>query len=155
MSSTSESQSHPSLTFDLFAPARFRALPQTVPWSDALLGTRIDAFVGYLEDQIATPAKVRAWIRHLLAEEGVEGEVRVSESGLVALRVGDEAWALLGFTFVTNPDVRVCGVCGCTDDLGCWGGASCRWATEDLCTHCESQIVLGLARHRSRRAGRG
>lgn len=37
----------------------------------------------------------------------------------------------------SEPDVRKCRVCGCTDDHACPGG--CYWVEEDLCSQCEGK----------------
>ncbi len=35
-------------------------------------------------------------------------------------------------------EIRVCRICGCTDDNACLGrdGAPCHWVTGDLCSAC-------------------
>jgi|SRR6185437_4675235 len=128
-----------SRTFDLLMPVRFAELVgnECLP---VALPRQVLALAGYLDNAVATPAKVRAWLCHLLPQTCT---VRVSEVGLIEVRsdVSGETVPLLTFQAVPDADqVPACDVCGCTVDLGCWGGGGCRWAQPDLCSHCANVL---------------
>lgn len=123
-------------SFDELVPVRWSRPAALYPRAAGLpaLPPRVRDLALYLAGIAATPAKVREWLRLLTAQDGGDVEVAVDPSGVVALRIGDDAWPVAAFA-ARGLDVRACRVCGCTDELGCCGG--CTWAGADLCSQCQ------------------
>lgn len=90
---------------------------------------------------LGTPAKAAAWIERLAAGLG-DVEVTIAERGVIALRVGDDAWPVLLFR-ASAVAAQVCRVCGCTAELRCHGG--CRFSTPNLCSKCVAAQALDAA----------
>lgn len=140
---------HTSQTFDLFIPRRF--LDLTAGETPPPLPPRVRGLITYLDGMVATPAKVRQWLRHLMRSEK-QWDVVVLESGLIAVRLGPDPLAVLSCSHEVEGE-PVCEVCGCTRDLGCWGGKGCRWAEPGLCSHCADLFKPDLALHRGEHDG--
>lgn len=123
----------PSVEVDLLVPAQWR---RRLPLG-ALVPPQVRALARYLDGQVATPRKVASVLQELMgphADREVRLVTRRPCDGLVVLRIEDLAWPMLAWESLTKTEVRVCRVCGCTQDLGCRGG--CYWIRPDLCSSC-------------------
>jgi hypothetical protein len=74
----------------------------------------------------------------LLAECGHQGDGPVALQDVVNL-IEDAAYHGRRFASAVMLGIRVCGVCGCSDNDACEDG--CWWIAEDLCSRCGSESV--------------
>src|SRR5690349_19837587 len=94
-------------TLDPYTPCRWRA---GVDLDQVELPRHVVALARYLPGIIATPAKVASTLQELLRDDQ-DWEVKLSEAGMIGLRLGDQGWPLLLFEPIANAKgIQVCRV---------------------------------------------